>query len=156
MLKLNVVGAGRCGRTLSYLLAEAHLVQIVGICNRRYETAQDAADFIGQGEVFAIPNDLPTADIWLIACSDDQIKSMVEQIFKVPGVQLPKIVFHCSGVLSSDILQAFQAKGCAIASAHPMHSFANPLESIRSFSGSYCALEGDEEAIRQLTFCLSN
>jgi predicted short-subunit dehydrogenase-like oxidoreductase (DUF2520 family) len=40
--------------------------------------------------------------------------------------------------------------GCYIASVHPMRSFARPELSIKQYSGTYCAIEGDDEAVPEI------
>lgn len=60
------------------------------------------------------------------------------------------VVFHCSGALSSVVLAAAKARGAQVASVHPLKSFASPASSVATFSGTYCALEGDAAAVAEL------
>jgi predicted short-subunit dehydrogenase-like oxidoreductase (DUF2520 family) len=53
------------------------------------------------------------------------------------------VVFHCSGALASDRLQAVRAAGGAVASVHPIRSFADPQAVAQAFAGTYCGMEGD-------------
>lgn len=152
MMTLNIIGAGRCGLTLAYLLKHANLVKIQGICNLTIESAQNALEFIGDGKVFAYIEDLPSVDIVLIACPDDQIEIVAKKLAQSPHLKVDTIVFHCSGALSSQLMLSLKEKGSWIASAHPMISFANPLESIASFIGSYCSIEGDVQAREKLIY----
>jgi predicted short-subunit dehydrogenase-like oxidoreductase (DUF2520 family) len=62
-------------------------------------------------------------------------------------LQKGTIVFHCSGSLDSSILQS-ETVPTISASVHPIHSFANPELSLKTFAGTYCAIEG--EASEQL------
>lgn len=151
LLKFNVIGAGRCGQTLSYLLHHGNLIQLQGVCNTRIESTRQAVAFIGAGLTFQNIIDLPPADIWLLACPDDQIETVAKKLSQSPYVKSHDIVFHCSGALSSKVLLPLKEKGCFIASLHPMISFSNPLISISHFPGSYCAIEGDNEAKKKLS-----
>jgi predicted short-subunit dehydrogenase-like oxidoreductase (DUF2520 family) len=57
---------------------------------------------------------------------------------------------HCSGSLSSQILYP-SGDNHYRASVHPIHSFANPENSLDGFSGTACAVEGDPYATAILT-----
>ncbi|ABF41148.1 conserved hypothetical protein [Candidatus Koribacter versatilis Ellin345] len=56
-----------------------------------------------------------------------------------------KIVLHSSGALSSDELQPLRDKGAAVASVHPMMTFAP--EATTQLAGVVFALEGDHKAV---------
>ena len=57
------------------------------------------------------------------------------------------IVFHCSGALPSSILDSASQRGAAIASIHPIRSFAVPEKVVADFAGTYCGVEGDQTAL---------
>ncbi len=57
-----------------------------------------------------------------------------------------KVVFHSSGALSSDELNALRKKGAAVASVHPLMTFVHG--SIPPLQGVPFAVEGDEAAVR--------
>ncbi|MCV6624562.1 MAG: DUF2520 domain-containing protein, partial [Cellvibrionaceae bacterium] len=88
---------------------------------------------------------LQSADVWLIACPDSALTEAVQQL--LPLIQVGSVVFHCSGALSSAELAALGRAGAHCASVHPLHSFASPASSIKQFTGSHCAYEGDAEAL---------
>ncbi|MFC6978998.1 Rossmann-like and DUF2520 domain-containing protein [Microbulbifer taiwanensis] len=87
------------------------------------------------------------ADCWLIASGDGQIVTIAEAISARLAAEPAgePVVFHCSGALSSEILAG--CRPAAIASAHPVHSFAAPEDSLRTLPGSSVALEGDKIAV---------
>ena len=60
------------------------------------------------------------------------------------------IIMHCSGALSSDVLQSAKSLNCLTASVHPARSFANPEAVAQSFKGTLCAFEGDEFSFQTL------
>lgn len=147
---LGIIGAGKLARTLARLWAEQAIFRIGSIGSRRQSSAAEARTFIGSGTVAATIADLYPADLWLLATPDDQLGSALQQLLERNLVQPGTVVFHCSGALSSTILQAAQTRGGAIASVHPAHSFADPQRSLTTFSGSACACEGDSTALQQL------
>lgn len=145
---MNIIGAGRLGKTLGYLLSKHKLVVLNGICNATLQSAIQATQYMTGGTAYASPMVMPEADLTLIATSDNVIDDMSQLYANNPLLKKGSIVFHCSGVLTSDSLYALKEKGCFVASIHPMHSFADPIENTPHFKDVYCAFEGDDEAIK--------
>ena len=147
---INIIGAGRLGRSLGKLWQNSNAATIAGICNRTQESSQKAADFIGAGTSVTSLQQLPSANLWLIATADGEIATVAQQLAANSAIKHGDTAFHCSGSLAADCLNPLQANGAHIASVHPVHSFASPEQSQHSFAGSYCAMEGDKEALNKL------
>ncbi|AQQ68097.1 hypothetical protein Mag101_10965 [Microbulbifer agarilyticus] len=150
MLSLNVVGAGKLGRTLAALWHENSVFEIAGLFNRSAANAREAQDFIGAGTAVSDLNKLPPAQVWLLAVPDDQIATTAADLAPIIAQHHPlsgksPILFHCSGALPASVLAASGAD--LLASAHPVHSFADPKRSFTDLPGSTVALEGNEEVI---------
>lgn len=148
---LSIIGCGKVGQTLGRLWHDHHVIEIQDILNRSTASATDALAFIDAGLVASNYTDLRPADIFLIAAPDDQIAACCEALANTDCLSTNSIVFHCSGALPSSILQAASAHGAAIASIHPIRSFAIPEKIIRDFAGTYCGVEGDQRALDILT-----
>lgn len=149
-LKVNIVGAGKLGKTIGRLIIEKGLGTIAGVCNRTPESAREAVQFIGQGEVVERIADLPSSDLVFITTPDHAILTCCTELTKSP---FRPIVTHCSGVLSSSMLVPVRSLGCLVASVHPLRSFADPTVSANEFAGTFCAVEGDnlaKDALKQL------
>lgn len=146
MIRINIIGAGRLGKTLAYLMVKQGLVQIGGIVNTSVETTQDAIQFIGQGIACASIAQLPAADVTFITTPDKNIIETGRALALSPALKSGSVVVHCSGALGADILSFVKEKHCWAVSVHPMHSFARPEISILQYQTTYCAIEGDEEA----------
>lgn len=146
LMRINVIGAGKLGKTIAKLLYTYSNCKILGICNRSTKSALDAISFIGEGNAYESISDLPPAEITIISTPDDMIQNCCTELSESKNLLKNSIVFHCSGSLSSSILQPVKSAGCYILSIHPMRSFANPNISFESFKGTFCAIEGDEEA----------
>jgi predicted short-subunit dehydrogenase-like oxidoreductase (DUF2520 family) len=144
---INIIGAGNLGKTIGYLLAKNRLAIIGAICNRSEKSGLEAIKFIGQGKYYSKIEELPLADITLITTPDDLISTICEKLSKNIALKQGSIIVHCSGFLSSDILISTSEKGCYKASIHPMKSFAKPEWNIKDYQGTYCAVEGDDEAL---------
>lgn len=149
-LRLNIIGCGRLGKTLAALFIGTKLVSIQDIINLRPASSTKAVVFLGQGRVCSELNQLKPADIYLIATPDDSIEFIAQQIASQGVLKPGDVVFHCSGLLSSECLSSVTNLGCYIASLHPVFSFSEPGVDIKNFSGTYCAFEGDEEAFARL------
>ncbi|MAZ88707.1 MAG: oxidoreductase [Cellvibrionaceae bacterium] len=146
MKRLNIIGAGKLGQTLAHLFHSQQLFRVESVINRSLSSAQQAVDFIGAGQAAEELRQAETADIWLIATADGDIDSVAQALYSSEVFHGHEIVFHCSGSLASDILHS-ASHSPPIASIHPIHSFAKPENSVRSFHGSYCAYEGDKAAL---------
>ncbi len=144
---VNIIGAGHLGKTIGHLLVRHRLVKIGSICNRSEISTTNAIKFIGQGKVCPNISELPPADITFITTPDDLISATCEELSRNPFIEKGGIVLHCSGSLTSDALISIKKKGCYVASVHPMRSFAKPELSVEEYRGTYCAIEGDKEAL---------
>ena len=154
MLTLSCIGAGRLGQTLCHLLSQRSDISIGQIINSNQVSSQRAVDFIGCGSAATI-DDLKQADIWLIATPDNQIESTAKQLHTSAILKPETLIFHCSGLLLSSVLQNKQ-QDLNVASVHPIHSFASPKQSIETFAGSHCAIEGSANAVTQLDALFSS
>lgn len=145
---LNLVGAGRLGRTLGRLWQEAGILQVQDVLTTTMASAQNAVAFIGAGRPVAAVAQLRPAAFCLLAVPERFIAACAQELATL-GLP-PATVFHASGSLSATELAPLQAAGWRIASAHPIMSFADPAAALQQFSGTVCALEGQPEAVNDL------
>jgi predicted short-subunit dehydrogenase-like oxidoreductase (DUF2520 family) len=144
---LSIIGCGNLGKTLGRLWVNTGSVALQDVLNRSTESAAQAVAFIGAGRPVSSFMELRPADIFLVACPDDQIEACCDALAKT-GILMPgTVVFHCSGALRATALAAAANQGAFIASIHPIRSFAVPEQVARSFSGTCCGAEGDAGAI---------
>jgi predicted short-subunit dehydrogenase-like oxidoreductase (DUF2520 family) len=150
---LNIIGAGHLGQTMGKLWAESQCVQIAHVLNRTPQSTQAAIAFIGAGHSATDIATLPPADITLIATPDAHIADCCAELAASGTLNARSIVFHCSGALGSSVLSAAAAQGAAVASIHPVRSFAQPAQTAAHFSGTLCGVEGDARALDMLARC---
>nr|CAA6829320.1 MAG: Ketopantoate reductase PanG (EC [uncultured Thiotrichaceae bacterium] len=154
---LNIIGAGRLGKTLAHLWQQSGQLSTQAICNRSLESSQAAVDFIQAGQAYSDYAQLPGADAWLLACGDDQLSHCCQQLCDQHNFTGQETLFHCSGALTAqEVFSPAKKLGLSIASIHPIKSFADPQQSIKSFSGTHCGIEGDEAALQRLTPVFEN
>ncbi|AMP00998.1 hypothetical protein CAter282_3185 [Collimonas arenae] len=147
---MSIIGGGKLGRTLGRLWHTQNSFTLFDILNRSASSAQQASAFIGAGTATASYADLRPADVYLLSVSDDQIAACCAALAAAGKLQSGTIVFHCSGALSSLALQAAIEHGAAVASIHPIRSFADPQQVAEHFAGTWCGSEGDDDALAVL------
>lgn len=154
MKTLNIIGAGRVGRSLAHLWQQQGVFAIQDVLTRSQASADAAVQFIGAGRPVANLSDMRAADIWMLAVPDSDINTVAKIVaYTSPaGVFIASgaIIFHCSGALSSSELQPLRDKKSHVASAHCILSFSSPSSAINQFAGTPCALEGDVLATQTL------
>ena len=150
MKSLNIVGCGTVGRVVGRLFQQAGLFEIRDILNRSTDSARDAAAFIGAGRPVAELKGLRAADLYLIAASDDAIAGCARQLADSGLVGPETVACHLSGALPSAALGPLRELGAAVASVHPVKSFADPLACVADFAGTWCGIEGDPPAVALL------
>ena len=138
--RFHIIGAGRLGKTLGRLLSQHTSHTLLGVVNQT--SAQAACNFIGVGKAYAHIADLPTADLILLTCPDDQITSLSQVIAHNKQLKNAMLI-HCSGSLSSKAMCCNKQQNHLTGSIHPLKSFADPALAVTTFAGTYCTFEGD-------------
>ncbi len=149
--RLNFIGCGQLGKTLGSLWHQSGCLIIGDVLTRSLSSAKSAVTNIGSGTPVDNISAMRASSFYLIASGDDDIESCSKQLANSGLLNSGDIVFHCSGAQTSDLLKACKIAGASIASIHPIKSFANVDQAISSFTGTYCGVEGDGQALEQLT-----
>ena len=154
MKTLNIIGAGRVGRSLAHLWQGRGVFKIQHVLTTSAASAKEAVQFIGAGRAVHAMGDMRPAAVWMLAVPDGQIEATAVELSntKSAGVFVASdaIVFHCSGALASTLMGRLQSLGCHLASAHCILSFSSPTTAVEQFAGTPCALEGDPLAVQSL------
>jgi predicted short-subunit dehydrogenase-like oxidoreductase (DUF2520 family) len=144
---LNIIGCGRVGRTLGSLWHAQRAFVIRDLLDGTPHGARSAAAFIGDGHAVDWLEEMRPAEVWMLTPPDAKIVHCCEQLAQSGLLRKGDIVFHCSGALPSGDLQAAATAGASVASVHPLKSFADPHQAALTFSGTWCAVEGDRAAL---------
>ena len=83
MQRLNLVGAGRVGKTLARLWHVNGQLQIQDVLATSPGSAAAAIEFIGAGHAVSSLVDMRPADLWMIATPDTQVADMARQLAAV-------------------------------------------------------------------------
>ena len=152
MTTLNLIGAGRVGRTLATLWARHGVFEIQDVLTSSLASAQAACSAMGAGTAVATLHAMRPADVWMVAVQDARIAEVASALAATqPSGTANPIVFHCSGAQNADSLQPLADLGWRTASAHCILSFANVEAALQQFAGTACALEGDTSACDTLS-----
>lgn len=147
---LNIIGAGRVGRTLGHLLHQAGSCVVQDVLSAEFATAESAVAFIGAGRAVRRLGEMRPAGLWLLTPPDGAIASMAAALAAGGKVRAGDSIFHCSGAHSSSLLKPLAVAGAHVASVHPLKTFAEPARAIETFAGTWCTAEGDAVALAVL------
>lgn len=153
MNRVGIVGLGRAGSVLAYLLAQkGYQVQVVS----RHPV--DGPIVIKECSFPAVT--LAEAacqnDVLLLAVPDKAIGDMVRALVPLdkPGLHA---VLHLSGSVPADILAPLRMQGLSAGVLHPLQSLADIEQAKGNLPGSTLMFEGDpdlDEWVRTLAACL--
>jgi predicted short-subunit dehydrogenase-like oxidoreductase (DUF2520 family) len=146
---VGFLGAGKGGQTLGAALAAAG-VPVVAVASRTRTSAERLAALAGvppEGVCVTGAEVVQRAELTFLTVPDDAIAVAVAEISAAGGWRAGHAVAHCSGALPSAVLGAATAAGCAVASFHPLQTFAAPpvdqAAAVRTLQGAVFGLEGD-------------
>lgn len=131
--KIGIIGAGVVGQTFAQLLSQQPQYGVT-LGSRRGQVSMHAA--------------AQNADIVLLTVADDAIQAVCQELVATQSIKPAAIVAHCSGALSSDILNSHVG---AVASVHPLQTFPDVAAALPKVAGTYCYCEGDATALAALT-----
>ncbi|MFZ6875228.1 Rossmann-like and DUF2520 domain-containing protein [Undibacterium sp. Di27W] len=150
MKTLNLIGAGKVGKVLAKNFQRQQQFVLQQVLNRTLASASDAVAWLDAAQAVDGISELQPADVTMLTVSDDQIASVCQQLAEAGLLKAGSVIFHCSGAKASTELQLARQTGAAVASVHPVRSFANVDLLAEQFAGTICSLEGDEAALALL------
>ncbi len=146
MLKLGFIGAGTVGTALSVRLSSKDY-QVIAVSSRSQTSAGKLAGAVGGCQAFNNNQDVAdTAELIFITTPDDTIASVAAEIQWHRG----QSVVHCSGALSTDILEPAKELGAQVGALHPLQTFASVKQAIENIAGSTFAVEAEEPLLSTL------
>ena len=150
MKRLSIIGCGNMGKTLGRLWAQERVFSIGDILNSSSASAVAAASFIGAGHAVEAFAEMKPADLFVISTPDDQIAESCDALAASGLLRAGDTVFHCSGAIASSVLSSAKEAGAMVGSVHPIASISDPAVSVETFSGTFCGMEGDDQALEVL------
>jgi len=147
MTNVSIIGAGKLGTSLGYALSKKGF-RIKALSCRTFSSVKESRKIIREGKAFT--DNVQTArygEMVVLSVPDDEIENIVDELLSSDIEWSKKFVFHCSGLLSSEILKPLKIKGALTASVHPIQSFAKKKPALKAFKGIYFGLEGSRQAL---------
>ncbi len=144
--KFAIVGAGKVGTAIGHILQEKGF-DIVAMASRSQESLDRAQKFISGFKTQDIAKAAKLADVTIITANDDQIELACRRIAREGGFDSEDIVFHCSGALSTGVLDPAKDKGARVGSIHPLQSFATIEGAISQLPGSVFGVTAEEDIL---------
>ncbi len=141
-----IIGAGRVGSSVGYLLAKAgYLVDAVAA--RTMASAEKAAAFIGSGDPSTdVVKAASQVEIVFITTPDSVIQEVCEKIAAAGAFSPGALIVHMSGAHSLGLLDAAHSAGAHRAVLHPLQSLASREQGVKTLPGSYFRVEADAAA----------
>jgi len=145
METFNIVGAGRVGTTLGFLLNQAGYRPLL-IVDRYLSRAEKAVSFIGAGLSGTDHEEAAQhGDFLMLAVPDSAIAGLAESLSRTDASWENRIVFHCSGSLTASVLDPLEKAGAATGSFHPLQTFSHPQTAVKRIRKSWFCLEGSKK-----------
>ncbi len=135
-----LIGAGRVGSTLVQALHTAGY-PISSIWSRTAAHAEALAARVN-AEVVELDHVPRTAELTLLAVSDDSLRTVVEHLAESGAWRAGQMVVHCSGVLPAAVLSPAAEQGVLTGGFHPLAAIATREQELPQ--GITIAIEADE------------
>jgi predicted short-subunit dehydrogenase-like oxidoreductase (DUF2520 family) len=141
-----IVGPGRLGTALALQLARAgyRISEMVSRTSASARRARAVTQTLKTRSSHYQNMSLDADLIWL--CVPDREITVVATELASLNIWKRKTVFHSSGALDSDTLNALRARGAKVASVHPLMTFVKGA--VPNMKGITFAIEGDAAAVR--------
>ncbi|AZR74654.1 hypothetical protein BBF96_15505 [Anoxybacter fermentans] len=143
-----LIGPGRVGTALSYLLQERGYIlrTVVG----RSDKSLNRAKLFLRGEITftkdlaELPNDL---NFIILGVKDDGIEEVVHSLWYKNLLKTQQVLIHLSGVLPSDVGQLSEMPEIGRLSLHPLQAVADVETGIGKLTQSVWSMEGNDKGI---------
>jgi predicted short-subunit dehydrogenase-like oxidoreductase (DUF2520 family) len=146
---ISIIGAGRVGQAFAIALRSCGY-PLVALVARHRQKAEKAALLVGGKRPRTLAanqlQELPPADLILIATPDDAIAETAEKLSRLWRGERRGTVLHTSGALSSEVLIPLRAAGFQTGSIHPLVSISEPVAGAAALRGAFYCLEGTTKA----------
>lgn len=145
-MRIGIIGAGRVGCSLALALSDRKLP--IGIYGRNPASVEFAAQIPYCNISEDLTHLVEASDTVFITVPDSSIQAVALGIVSSsgPGGLVGKVFLHCSGALSSGVLECIGSEGGCTGSLHPIQTFPDRTASWKNMLGIYFGFEGMLEA----------
>jgi predicted short-subunit dehydrogenase-like oxidoreductase (DUF2520 family) len=140
-----VVGSGPVAREIGRCLVLAGH-PCAAVLSRDAGRAAEAAAFIGAAAAVTRHEQIPPgAALLLVATADQAIVESARALGRA-GLAAGRTLVHFAGSLPAAAMRLPETVGARVASAHPLRPFSLGSVDPSTFPGTFCAVEGDDDA----------
>ena len=137
----GIIGAGRAGSAFARALHAAGY-RFVWVSSRNPADAEHLAAEISADLSGAAPPKNVTPDIVIIAVPDSAVEEAARAVAAAGCVKPGAVVFHLSGALGVECLDAVRSPGASVMAFHPAQTFAIG-DGVSVFKGIWFDMEGE-------------
>ncbi len=139
MLKLGFIGAGTVGTALAIRLSGCGY-PVIGVSSRSQSSARNLARLVrGCQPLDSNQAVADSANLVFITTPDGVIRQVAAEV----NWRLGQSLVHCSGALSTDVLEPARKLGAQVGAFHPLQTFAGVKQAIDNIPGSTFAIEAE-------------
>ena len=140
-----ILGAGRLGSALAYLIRDAGY-PVAAVTAGHRETAVAFSEASGIAAVFDNAAAAALGDVIILTVPDRVIPAVLTDLVCGKRLRSGQILLHTSGAATGDILASARQFGVSVGSMHPLQSFADGETARENLAGSAFAIDGDQAA----------
>ncbi len=146
-LPITIIGAGAVGSALGLAFRKRKFTLRL-VVSRKGESARRLGRRVGARHctLKSMPA-ISSGGIVFLTVPDDEIGDVAQIVSQMRSDFSGTVVFHCSGVLESDVLAPLCRKGAAVGSFHPLQTFPGTKADAEGLSDIWIGIEGDRKAI---------
>ncbi len=146
VFNIAIVGAGRVGTLMGKFLSEVIGHEIIAVVSRSEESLRRFQERVKVEFSTKFIGDLPdNVEVVFITTPDSAIGSVAHEISELKNLNFKNlVVYHTSGVMSSDVLYKIRERGAEVGSLHPIYSVSHFDYSQDEIKKIKFALEGSE------------
>ena len=133
--RIAIIGLGKVGTAVGHLLKEAGY-GISAVFDPQPSAVEQHIRYTGGRPAQSAADAARDADAVLITTGDDFIAPVCRTIAEEGGFSAGRKVIHMSGAGGLDLLDAAKERGCAVASIHPIQTFADVDGAVANIPGS--------------------
>jgi predicted short-subunit dehydrogenase-like oxidoreductase (DUF2520 family) len=141
--RIAIIGLGKVGTAVGRLLKTAGY-KIVAVFDPQPSAIEQHIPYTGGRRAQSAADAAGDADAVLITTGDDFIAPVCRTIAEEGGFSAGRKVVHMSGAGGLDLLTAAKERGCAVASIHPIQTFADVEGAVASIPGSTFGVTADD------------
>ncbi|MEM5819047.1 MAG: Rossmann-like and DUF2520 domain-containing protein [Desulfitobacterium hafniense] len=145
-MNFGIIGAGIVGTAIAIRLRQAGHY-LVGVHSRSRRSYERFCTYLHHGERRPLEEWLPEADLLFITTQDGMIRAAAEELTRRGLYKEGQTWIHCSGSVSSRVMQVDKDLPINYLSLHPLQAFAGIDQAVELIPGTHFGIEGDREDI---------